>query len=62
MAKKLGRHDIVVIDGQPCQLTKAPQKTIVGTWLVWFRTEVGGAHNYVYATTEELDAMATGVK
>jgi hypothetical protein len=57
MKTNLKKHDIVFVDGQPVQLTKVPQKTIVGTWLVWFRTEVGGPHNYVYATNEELQSL-----
>lgn len=58
MTTKLKRHSLVMIDGQVCQLTDAPKKTIVGTWLIFYRAEVGGRVANAYVTSEELDEIA----
>lgn len=56
---KLRRHSLVTIEGQPCQLTEEPIRTIVGTWLLFYRTEVGGRVESCHATDEELAEMTT---
>lgn len=62
MSKKLTRHTIVLIEGQPCQLLRSPQKAIGGKWIVFFRTEVGGRPEYTYATDQELAEMQASAK
>lgn len=48
------KGSIVIIDGQPCQLTDKPKRAIDGSWSVFYRTEVGGKVTHGYATEEEL--------
>lgn len=59
--KKLKRHTIVNIDGQPCQLTDKPQKCINGTWLVFYRVAVGSRVTMSYLTEQELSDLAATV-
>jgi hypothetical protein len=58
---KLKRHTLVIIDGQPCQLTDKPRKAIDGTWLVFYRCEVGGRVTKSYLTGDELSQLAETV-
>jgi hypothetical protein len=51
---KLSKGTLILIDGQVCQLTGKPQRAIDGTYLIFYRTEVGGKVTKTYATEQEL--------
>lgn len=55
---KLSKGTLILIDGQVCQLTGKPQRAIDGTYLIFYRTEVGGKVTKTYATEQELTEMS----
>jgi uncharacterized protein YecA (UPF0149 family) len=54
--------DIVNIHGKPVQMMCAPKKVTKKTWMIFYRTEVGGDTYQGLASTEEIAEMERNKK